>query len=195
MIAIATRHHGKASLTLAAVLTCMSFGVVTAAAEDLKFRFKAEGAYAEAWLTEGCVYGYVWVSRGGPVTAPETYLNYGVYDGCTGGLLAEGWGPVANSVFKTTTKGARLRLQVGVSEAFSTLGEIGLIDVVWVADRTVITKSDSRYEFRSPTLKYRQRGRYEQHLATAKGALIVITSGIGSGAVGTARELVREQIR
>jgi hypothetical protein len=178
-----------------AVLLLACAGAADAAAEDSKFKFTAEGAYASAGLSDGCVFASLWVARGGSSAAPETYLSYSVYDGCAGVLLAEGWGPIANSAFKTTSKGARLRLRVGVSDTFSSSGEIGLIDITWLADRSVSWRSESRVEFRSPTQRYRQRGRSEENPATATGTLIVTTFAGGSGYVGTNRGLVREELR
>ena len=42
-------------------------------------KFTNEGAYASAYGSAGCVYVFLEVSRGGPKSAPQTFLYYELY--------------------------------------------------------------------------------------------------------------------
>ena len=77
-----TRQTGL-RLTVIAVL----FSAITAttASAGQIARSTANGAYINVSGTDtsGCIWFYVYASRGGTTQAPETYAYYDVYNGCT----------------------------------------------------------------------------------------------------------------
>lgn len=59
--------------------------------------------------------GFVLVSRGGSVAAPETFLNYLVIDRLTGLAIHDGAGIIPNEAFTSTATASSARLLVNTS--------------------------------------------------------------------------------
>src|SRR5438874_2162558 len=128
-----TRQTGL-RLTVIAVL----FSAITAttARAGQIARSTANGAYINVSGTDtsGCIWFYVYASRGGTTQAPETYAYYDVYNGCTGQWIAYGGGRVANTALKTTKKSATLTLTSTSSADFYSDGNSGSVSFTLAAD-------------------------------------------------------------
>lgn len=186
--------HQLNFVTRALVLVLVAIAHATVASAEVS-RFKSNGAFASASATDGgCLWADVYVSRGGPASAPETYLGYSLYDACVSEYVAYGYGPVANSALQVSGNRAQLLVDVGGDPAFVTVGAVGRIDFKWFADKTTSYHWDGRSDYRTPTQRIMQRGSSDSNPAAASGTLIIMTFESGSGSVGTNKDMIREVI-
>jgi hypothetical protein len=176
------RHLGLAVLASILTAATASAGPVT--------RSNGNGTYINVSGTDsgGCIWFYLYASRGGTTQAPDTYVFYDVYNRCTSEWIAYGGGRVVNTALKTTKKSANLTLDAGSSLDFSTEGAIGSLDVTLTADGFYSSSysGHSRTEYAGHL--YQSHGSWTWESATATGSILGFTFGTASGSLGEGRD-------
>jgi hypothetical protein len=178
-----------------AVVATILLSTASAFAATVVSSFKAKGAFAYLDGSDGeCTWYYMSVSRGGALNAPETYLYYYVYNGCTN-EWAYGNGRIPNSSFTVSGRTSRLRTDPTASPEFYTLGQTGRIDLTWTEDRSIRSKWESRSETITPTQRFRNRGKGESSAATSAGKLLWLSLRDTPATVGRNTDVYIEVIR
>ena len=151
-------------------------------------KFTNEGAYASAYGSAGCVYVFLEVSRGGPKSAPQTFLYYELYDMCSGWrLLAGGSGMIPNSAFTVNKKGSALSMTTDASPTFFTTGATGTLSLIFTGDgayRATITGHNS-VSYLDRTIRWHGSSSYGS--AGVSGTLLGWTISQLSGQLGEGR--------
>lgn len=176
--------HFAALAVLVSVLTAAtaSAGPVT--------RSNGNGAFVSVFGTDssGCIWLYLYASRGGTAQAPDTYMFYDVYNQCTSQWIAYGSGRVANAALKTTKKSATLTLDAASSADFYTEGATGSLDVTVTVDGLYSSSysGHSRTEYAGHV--YQSHGSWTWGSATATGSILGFTFGTASASLGEGRD-------
>lgn len=79
---------------------------IAAAFAEPPVKSKGNGAHisVSGFDSTGCIWSYVYVSRTGTTAAPQTWMSYDVYNGCSREWIASGHGLVPNTTLKVTNK-------------------------------------------------------------------------------------------
>jgi hypothetical protein len=175
-------------------LTIFVFGTATAAAvAGAPIKWKANGSYLEVYGGDGaCISSYVHVSKGGTSAAPQTWLSYRLYDVCSSEWIAYGDGPIANTAFKVTSKGATLAVMPRPTATFSTWGLLGSIGLTVTADGSYSSTSSGHSETRYPGHIVRTHGAWSSATATVTGTIITTSAEGHYASIGISRERVME---
>lgn len=175
--------HILFTAALAAFITTPAF------AGDIT-KSKGNGAYIaiSGQDASGCIWSYLYVSRGGTTAAPETWMSYDVYNSCSGEWIAYGGGNVANASFKVTRQGATLVMSPTSSAKFSTYGVTGPIQLTLAADglSSYSYSGHSRSEYAGHV--YQSHGSWTSQSATVTGTLLGFAVGRMQGSFGEGRD-------
>jgi hypothetical protein len=172
-----------AAFALAALTT-----VTSLASAGPVSKFTNEGAYALAYGSDGCLYAFLDVSRGGPKSAPQTFLYYELYDMCSSWqLLAYGSGMIQNSAFRVDKKSGTLSVTTDASPTFFTYGATGTISLTFTPDREYqqTFTGHSSVSYLDRTIKWHGSSSYTT--AKVSGTFIGWTIGQLSGELGEGR--------
>lgn len=177
------------------VLAALLFSSTTVMAGTVVSSFKSKGAFASMSAQyDDCTWMYLSVSRGGPVDAPETYLYYSVYNGCTG-ESSWGSGRIPNRDFTVSGKKSKLNTNPTAIPEMSTGGQAGRIALTWTADQGIRWSWDGRSESITPTQRVRSRGSYDSAAASVAGSLLSFAIQTPSGQTGKNRDMYIEVVR
>ena len=136
-------------LATAAALMLTLGGAAFADAQPLN-KYKSNGAFAEIIGSDGvgCRSFYLYIGRGGTTAAPETYLYYDMYDGCTN-IWAYGSGTVPNGSPVTSKNTVTIKASGAPSNSFYAEGERVNISLTLMKDGVFTQRSSGhvRYEY------------------------------------------------
>jgi hypothetical protein len=182
------------TLRILALATFMSAITTAAGFAQPAAKSKGNGAFMSVSGTDstGCVWTYLYVSKSGTAAAPQTWLSYDVYDGCTGEWMAAGYGLVANTAFKTTNKTATLVITPSSNANFHTQGAGGSIKLTLTADGVSSSSYSGHWRSEYMGHVYQSHGSWQEKSATVTGTLLGFAPGNISGAFGTGRDRYME---
>jgi hypothetical protein len=178
-----------------AVVASLMGSSAAALAGTVVSSFKGQGVFASAdGQLDGCVWFWLSVNRGGAASAPETYLQYGTYDSCTG-ESSYGYGRIPNNQFVVSGKRSKLKVNPTASPEMYTEGRTGLIELTWTADQSVRWTWDGRSESITPTQRTRSRGKSDSSAASVVGTMLSLALNTKSASVGKNRDMFIEVVR
>ena len=176
-----------------AVTMCVS-GLTGAAFAEPPTKVKGNGGYlaASGYDTSGCIWSYVYAGRGGTTAAPQTWMNYDVYDVCAGQWPASGWGIIPNTALKIGNKTATLVFTPSASANFSAQGETGPIQIKVTADGlfSYSYSGHTRSEYAGHV--YQSHGSWTERSATVTGTVVGFAQGGMRGSLGEGRDRYME---
>jgi hypothetical protein len=186
-----TRHIGLRFTGAAVLLSALT---ATTAAAGQVARSTGNGTYisVSGSDTSGCIWFYMYASRGGTTQAPQTYVYYDVYNGCSGQWIAYGGGRVANTALKATKKSATLNVTSANNADFYSEGSTGSVTLTITADGlgSYSYSGHSRSEFAGHM--YQSHGTWTSKTATASGSILGFDIGNASASLGEGRDKVIE---
>ena len=155
---------------------------------------KGNGAYMSVSGTDssGCVWSYIYVSKTGTTAAPQTWMSYDVYNGCTGEWIAYGHGLIANTRFKVTNKGATLVITPSAGANFYTAGASGTLNLTLMADGVSSYSYSGHWRSEYLGHVYQSHGSWTSQSASVTGSMLGFAPGNMSGSFGTGRDRYME---
>jgi hypothetical protein len=174
---------------MAAVAVAILMTVNGLAAGGPVSKFTNDGAYASVSGTDGCLYVYVYVSRGGAKSAPQTFLYYQLYDMCSNWQeLANGSGTIPNSAFTVKPKGAVLSVTPKASPTFFTRGATGAVSLIFTSNGAYEETFTGHGSLSYADNTIRWHGSSSYRTASVSGTLMGWTFSQLSGQVGEGRQ-------
>jgi hypothetical protein len=153
-------------------------------------RSTGNGAYINVSGTDtsGCVWFYVYASKGGTTQAPETYMYYDIYNQCTGQWVAYGGGRIANSALKATKTSATLVVSPAGAAGFTTEGYTGSLNLKVTADGLYSSTYSGHAKTEYTGHMYQSHGSWTSKSATATGSLLGFDLAAVSASIGEGRD-------
>ena len=181
-------------LRIVALTTIVTATMTAVAFAGPAAKSKGNGAFVEVWGYDstGCVWTYLYVSKAGTAAAPQTWMHYYAYDYCNDQSLAYGYGGVANTTFKSTTKSATLVISPSSNANFYAEGSIGSIKLTVKADGvwSHTSSGHSRSEYMGHVVQ--SHGSWSYKSATVTGNILGFAAGNMSASLGTSRDRYME---
>jgi hypothetical protein len=142
--------------------------------------------------SSGCMWFWVYASRGGTTQAPETYLAYDVYNQCTSQWIASGNGRIANAAFKATGKRATLSVSPAAAAGFFAAGDTGSLTLTVTGDGLYSSEYSGHTKTEYAGHLYQSHGSWTSKSATATGTLLGIEVAAASASFGEGRDKTME---
>jgi hypothetical protein len=182
-----SRHARDLSIASIAMIVLALGGTVSA---GVVAKHRGNGAFANVFGPDasGCKWIYLDVGRGGTTAAPQTWLYYDVYDGCTGLTESRGWGAIPNSDLKVSQKSTVLTTTPSANSEFYAEGAAGSINITWKADGsyTYTFSGHSRVEYADRLMQ--SHGSWTNNTAAVEGQLLSVTVANIPGSIGSGRD-------
>ena len=139
----------------------------------------------------GCIWSYVYASRTGTTAAPQTWMSYDVYNGCSREWIASGHGLVPNTTLKVTNK-VTLSLTPSANSNFYLDGATGSIQLTLTPNGVSSYRysGHSRSEFMEHV--YQSHGSWSEASASVSGHVLGFAAGNMSGWFGEGRDRYME---
>ena len=157
-------------------------------------RSKGNGSFVSVSGSDasGCVWSYLYVSKGGTSSAPVTWMYYDAYNYCSGEWIAGGEGKIANTALKVTKQGATLNLTAAAASALFTQGVTGPIQLTFTADgfSSYSYSGHSRSEYAGHV--YQSHGSWTYRTATVSGTMLGLAVSGMQGSFGEGRDKYME---
>jgi hypothetical protein len=178
----------RTTLKLATALM-LTFGAAAAANAQPLNKFKSNGAFAEITGSDGvgCRSFYIYIARGGTTAAPETYLYYDMYDGCTN-TWAYGSGTVPNASLVTSRNTTTIKASGAPSSSFYAEGERANISLTLTRDGVFTQRSSGhvRYEYFDHAVQ--RHGTWTYYSANVAGTFIGSVIAVQGATIGTGKD-------
>jgi hypothetical protein len=126
---------------------------------DPPVKWKGNGAFIDVNVTDGsCLSMWVYVSKGGPTTAPQTHVYYHVWDQCAMETFAYGEGLIPNTAFKVAKGVATLAFTPKVGATFVATGPLGAITLTVTPNGEYTSTFSGHSEYTYPGHVFRTHG-------------------------------------
>lgn len=184
------------ALLLAALLLNPAVGTISAqpASQGPTYKLVSNGDFAQIEVSDSDHYGYVYVSRGGPVNDPQTYLVY--FSSDLYNLNYEvGYGAIPNSAFQYVgAKTLKLFVDPGTVPGFTIdpPGSARVIDLQWNKWDFLSWKEIGNGQMRFGNWRRIWSGLYEYSWATVGGRFSRWVLSGAQGIMGTNQNMTIE---